>query len=90
MGRGTRFLICLGVLALLPALAGLAFAGSRNPVLRWDAVEHAETYHVEVSRTAHFAKVWKEADVSGTSYDADWQTEFQKMRNEITAKTGPI
>ena len=28
--------------------------------------------------------------VSGTSYDADWQAEFQKMRNQITSKTGPI
>jgi hypothetical protein len=28
--------------------------------------------------------------VSGASYDADWQTEFQKMRNQITSKTGPI
>jgi len=28
--------------------------------------------------------------VSGSSYDADWQTEFQKMRNQITSKIGPI
>ena len=28
--------------------------------------------------------------VSGTSYDADWQAEFQKMRNQITSKTGSI
>lgn len=28
--------------------------------------------------------------VSGASYDADWQTEFQKLRNQITSKTGPI
>jgi hypothetical protein len=28
--------------------------------------------------------------VSGTRYNADWQTEFQKMRNQITSKTGPI
>ena len=28
--------------------------------------------------------------VSGTSYVADWQAEFQKMRNQITSKTGPI
>ena len=28
--------------------------------------------------------------VSGTSYNADWQAEFQKMRNQITSKTGPI
>ena len=28
--------------------------------------------------------------VSGTSYDADWQAEFQKMRNQITSKTGPL
>jgi hypothetical protein len=28
--------------------------------------------------------------VSGTNYDAHWQAEFQKMRNQITSKTGPI
>ncbi|MEQ1852549.1 MAG: hypothetical protein ABMA01_13275 [Chthoniobacteraceae bacterium] len=28
--------------------------------------------------------------VSGASYDSDWQAEFQKMRNQITSKTGPI
>lgn len=28
--------------------------------------------------------------VSGTNYDARWQAEFQKMRNQITSKTGPI
>jgi hypothetical protein len=28
--------------------------------------------------------------VSGTSYDADWQAQFQKLRNQITSKTGPI
>lgn len=28
--------------------------------------------------------------VSGTSYDADWQAEFQKLRNQITSTTGPI
>ena len=28
--------------------------------------------------------------VSGTSYDADWQTQFQKLRNQITSKTEPI
>ena len=28
--------------------------------------------------------------VSGTSYDADWQAKFQKMRNQITSKTGSI
>jgi len=28
--------------------------------------------------------------VSGTSYHADWQAEFQRMRNQITSKTGPI